>query len=30
MASVSFEQATRQFSGTDRPALDHLDLAVGD
>jgi multiple sugar transport system ATP-binding protein len=30
VASVSFEQATRQFSGTDRPALDHLDLAVGD
>ncbi|HUH70443.1 MAG TPA: sn-glycerol-3-phosphate ABC transporter ATP-binding protein UgpC [Mycobacterium sp.] len=30
MASVSFEQATRQFPGTDRPALDHLDLAVGD
>jgi multiple sugar transport system ATP-binding protein len=30
VASVSFEQATRQFPGTDRPALDHLDLAVGD
>jgi multiple sugar transport system ATP-binding protein len=30
VASVSFEQATRQFSGTDRPALDRLDLAVGD
>jgi multiple sugar transport system ATP-binding protein len=30
VASVSFEQATRQFSGTDRPALDHLDLVVGD
>ena len=26
MASVSFEQATRQFPGTDRPALDRLDL----
>ncbi len=30
MASVSFEQATRQFPGTDRPALDRLDLKVGD
>src|ERR1700744_4861795 len=30
MASVTFEQATRQFSGTDRPALDHLDLVVDD
>ncbi len=30
MASVSFEQATRQFPGTDRPALDNLDLVVGD
>jgi multiple sugar transport system ATP-binding protein len=30
MASVSFEQATRQFPGTDRPALDRLDLVVGD
>jgi multiple sugar transport system ATP-binding protein len=30
MASVSFEQATRQFPGADRPALDRLDLAVGD
>ncbi len=30
MASVSFEQVTRQFPGTDRPALDRLDLAVGD
>ena len=27
---MSFEQATRQFPGTDRPALDHLDLLVGD
>jgi multiple sugar transport system ATP-binding protein len=30
MASVSFEQATRRFPGTERPALDRLDLAVGD
>jgi len=30
MASVRFEEATRQFPGTDRPALDRLDLAVGD
>src|SRR6201987_3889600 len=30
MASVSFQQATRQFPGTDRPALDRLDLEVGD
>jgi multiple sugar transport system ATP-binding protein len=30
MASVSFEQATRQYPGTLRPALDRLDLAVGD
>jgi multiple sugar transport system ATP-binding protein len=30
MATVSFEQATRQFPGTDRPALDRLDLTVGD
>jgi multiple sugar transport system ATP-binding protein len=30
MASVSFEQATRRYPGTDRPALDGLDLAVGD
>ena len=30
MASVTFEQATRQFPGTDRPALDRLDLVVGD
>ena len=30
MASVSFEQVTRQFPGTDQPALDHLDLVVGD
>jgi multiple sugar transport system ATP-binding protein len=30
MARVSFHQATRQFPDTDRPALDHLDLEVGD
>jgi multiple sugar transport system ATP-binding protein len=30
MASLSFEQATRQYPGSDRPALDHLDLVVGD
>ena len=30
MASVTFEQATRRYPGTDRPALDSLDLDVGD
>ena len=30
MASVTFEHATRRYSGTDRPALDRLDLEVGD
>jgi multiple sugar transport system ATP-binding protein len=30
MASVSFERATRHYPGTDRPALDRLDLVVGD
>lgn len=30
MASVTFEQATRRYPGTQRPALDHLDLAVDD
>jgi len=30
MASVNFERATRQYPGTDRPALDGLDLVVGD
>ncbi|HEV7581366.1 MAG TPA: ATP-binding cassette domain-containing protein, partial [Mycobacterium sp.] len=30
MASVSFEQATRCYPGTDRPALDGLDLSVSD
>jgi len=27
---VSFEQATRHYPGTKRPAVDHLDLTVGD
>jgi len=30
MASVAFEQATRRYPGADRPALDRLDLLVGD
>lgn len=30
VASVSFEQATRRYPGADRPALDNLDLVVGD
>lgn len=30
MASVTFEQATRRYPGAHRPALDHLDLSVGD
>src|ERR1700741_2208616 len=30
MASVTFEQATRRYPGTDRPALDSLELAVDD
>lgn len=30
MASVSFEQATRHYPGTERPALDRLDLVVED
>ncbi|OBK54907.1 sugar ABC transporter ATP-binding protein [Mycobacterium gordonae] len=30
MASVSFEQATRRYAGSDRAALDSLDLVVGD
>ncbi|CQD15439.1 glycerol-phosphate porter [Mycobacterium lentiflavum] len=30
MASVSWEQATRHFPGAERPALDGLDLSVGD
>jgi len=30
MASVTFEQATRCYSGADRPAVDHLDLDIAD
>ncbi|WP_157011921.1 ATP-binding cassette domain-containing protein, partial [Mycobacterium celatum] len=30
MAAVTFEQATRRYPGTQRPALDRLDLAVDD
>jgi multiple sugar transport system ATP-binding protein len=30
MASVTFEQATRRYPGTSRPAIDRLDLTVGD
>ncbi|MDT5163258.1 MAG: multiple sugar transport system ATP-binding protein, partial [Mycobacterium sp.] len=30
MAAVSFEQATRRYSGASRPAVDHLDLDVAD
>lgn len=30
MASVSFEQATRRYAGSDRAALESLDLVVGD
>jgi multiple sugar transport system ATP-binding protein len=30
MASVNFEQVTRHYPGTDRPALDRLDLGVAD
>jgi multiple sugar transport system ATP-binding protein len=30
MASVTFEQATRCYPGTDRPAVDHLDLDIAD
>jgi multiple sugar transport system ATP-binding protein len=30
VASVTFEQATRRYPGTERPALDRLDLVVGD
>nr|WP_128619360.1 sn-glycerol-3-phosphate ABC transporter ATP-binding protein UgpC [Mycobacterium lepraemurium] len=30
MASVTFQQATRRYPGADRPALDNLNLAVGD
>jgi multiple sugar transport system ATP-binding protein len=30
MASVTFEEATRRYAGTTRPAVDHLDLSVDD
>jgi multiple sugar transport system ATP-binding protein len=30
MATVTFEQATRRYPGTARPAIDQLDLTVGD
>ncbi|MDT5363963.1 MAG: multiple sugar transport system ATP-binding protein [Mycobacterium sp.] len=30
MASVAFEKASRRYPGADRPALDRLDLTVGD
>src|ERR1700758_923667 len=30
MASVTFEQATKRYSDADRPAVDRLDLSVGD
>src|SRR5690349_12386399 len=30
MALVTFDQATRRYSGADRPAVDRLDLQVGD
>ncbi|WP_343708692.1 sn-glycerol-3-phosphate ABC transporter ATP-binding protein UgpC [Mycobacterium sp.] len=30
MALVTFDQATRRYSGADRPAVDRLDLSVGD
>jgi multiple sugar transport system ATP-binding protein len=30
MASVSFDHATRRYPGTERPAVDHLDLTVED
>ena len=30
MASVTFEQATRRYSGADRPAVNRLDLSVDD
>ncbi|HZU46587.1 MAG TPA: ATP-binding cassette domain-containing protein, partial [Mycobacterium sp.] len=30
MASVTFEQATRRYPATTRPAVDRLDLAVDD
>ena len=30
MASVTFERASRRYSGADRPAVERLDLSVGD
>ncbi len=30
MASVTFDQATRRYPGSDRPALDRLDMSVDD
>src|SRR5689334_12887520 len=30
MALVTFDQATRRYAGAERPAVDHLDLNVGD
>ncbi|HIT74029.1 MAG TPA: ATP-binding cassette domain-containing protein, partial [Candidatus Avipropionibacterium avicola] len=30
MATVSFNEATRVYPGTDRPAVDKLDLEIGD
>ncbi|WIM89103.1 sn-glycerol-3-phosphate ABC transporter ATP-binding protein UgpC [Candidatus Mycobacterium wuenschmannii] len=30
MAPVTFEQATRRYAGAERPAVDRLDLSVGD
>ena len=30
MATVTFEQATRVYPGTQKPAVDHLDLDIGD
>jgi multiple sugar transport system ATP-binding protein len=30
MASVGFEQASRRYRGSDRPALDRLNLSIGD
>jgi multiple sugar transport system ATP-binding protein len=30
MATVTYSKATRTYAGTDRPAVDHLDLEIGD
>jgi multiple sugar transport system ATP-binding protein len=30
MATVTFSKATRHYPGTERPAVDHLDLEIGD